>query len=217
MSAVKGYSLSDKVFNSLREDILSGRYLVNEELKELTIASELGVSRTPVREALRQLELEGLIEIVPNKGATVIGIDKEDIRDICEMRSMLEGLCARRAASHITGEIIEEMEEVLDLSEFHSQKGKYEQVLELDNRFHELLYRASGSKMIRKTLLDFHQYLEKVRKKTLSSPERVNHSNHEHRKIVMALKNGDYEEAEQLANLHVKNAIKNMEKHGMWL
>lgn len=212
-----GYSLSDKVFNTLREDILSGKYLVGEELKEMNLAAELKVSRTPVREALRQLELEGLIEIVPNKGATVIGIDQEDVRDICEMRSMLEGLCARKAAENITEDILAEMEEVLDLSEFHSNKGKYDQVLELDNKFHELLYRASGSKMLRKTLTDFHQYLEKVRKKTLSYPERVEHSNQEHRAIVDALKVNNGGEAEKLANLHIKRVIKNMEDHGLWL
>ncbi len=215
--AVNGYSLSDKVFNTLREDILSGKYLVGEELKEMNLAADLNVSRTPVREALRQLELEGLIEIVPNKGATVIGIDQEDVRDICEMRSMLEGFCAKKAAQNINDQIISDMEEILDLSEFHSSKAKYEQVLELDNQFHELLYRASGSKMIRKTLTDFHQYLEKVRKKTLSSAERVEHSNKEHRAIVEALKNRNAKEAEKLANLHIKNVIQNMEEHGLWL
>ena len=98
------YSLSSRVFRILRENILSGKYAPDEELKEKTIGEELGVSRTPVREALRQLELEGLVTIIPNKGAYVVGISRKDIRDIYEIRSRLEGLCAKWAAEHITKE-----------------------------------------------------------------------------------------------------------------
>ena len=88
------YSLSAKVFHSIREDILNGKYQANEELKEKNIGDDLGVSRTPVREALRQLELEGLVHIIPNKGAFVEGVTLQDIKDIYEIRTLLEGLCA---------------------------------------------------------------------------------------------------------------------------
>ena len=81
------YSLSSRVFHTIRENILSGKYATDEELKEKNIGEELGVSRTPVREALRQLELEGLVTIIPNKGAYVVGISKKDIQDIYEIRS----------------------------------------------------------------------------------------------------------------------------------
>ena len=84
------HSLSEKVFHKLQEDILSGKYAVDEELKEKTIGDELGVSRTPVREALRQLELQGLVTITPNKGAHVTGFSKEDLNDIYEIRSVME-------------------------------------------------------------------------------------------------------------------------------
>ena len=76
------YSLRGRVFHKIREDILNGNYKENEELKEVTIGQELGVSRTPVREALRQLELEGLVEIIPNRGAFVTGIQAKDVHDI---------------------------------------------------------------------------------------------------------------------------------------
>lgn len=81
------HSLGQRVFHRIREDILAGKYKKNEELKEKTIGEELGVSRTPVREALRQLELEGLVTIIPNKGAYVVGLSVEDIQDIYEIRS----------------------------------------------------------------------------------------------------------------------------------
>ena len=84
------HSLSEKVFHKLQEDILSGKYAVDEELKEKTIGDELGVSRTPVREALRQLELQGLVTITPNKGAHVTGFSKEDLNDIYEIIDRME-------------------------------------------------------------------------------------------------------------------------------
>ena len=86
------YSLSSRVFHAIREDILNGKYQANEELKEKSIGEEMGVSRTPVREALRQLELEGLVHIIPNKGAFVENVTLKDIKDIYEIRSLLEGL-----------------------------------------------------------------------------------------------------------------------------
>ena len=110
------FSLRGRVFHKLREDILSGKYQEHEELKEVAIGEEMGVSRTPVREAFRQLELEGLIQIIPNKGAYVTGITQKDVKDIYMIRSLLEGLCARWATEHITKEQMEEMEENVYLS-----------------------------------------------------------------------------------------------------
>lgn len=208
------YSLSSRVFHTIRENILSGKYVTEEELKEKTIGEELGVSRTPVREALRQLELEGLVTIIPNKGAYVVGISQKDIRDIYEIRSRLEGLCASWAAVNITKEQLDELEENIYLSDFHSAKGNSEQVVELDNKFHEILYNASASKELRHVLLDFHHYVQRVRKITLAVPERAIDSNKEHRKIVEALKAHDAAQAEKLANVHMMNTIKNMDHYG---
>jgi DNA-binding GntR family transcriptional regulator len=208
------YSLSGRVFHVLRENILSGKYATDEELKEKTIGDELGVSRTPVREALRQLELEGLVTIIPNKGAYVVGITQKDVRDIYEIRSRLEGLCARWATEHATAEQIVELEENLYLSDFHAAKGNNAQVLELDNKFHELLYDASGSKELRHVLLDFHHYVQRVRKVTLAMPDRVFHSIEEHRNIVDAVKTRDGDRAEQLGTQHMLNTIANMDHVG---
>ena len=118
------YSLRGRVFNKLRDDILDGKYKEHEELREVAIGEELGVSRTPVREAFRQLELEGLIQIIPNKGAYVTGITPKDVKDIYMMRSLLEGLSARWATENISDAQMEEMEENIYLSEFHAEKGQ---------------------------------------------------------------------------------------------
>jgi len=209
------YSLRGRVFNKLREDILRGRYAEHEELKEVAIGEEMGVSRTPVREAFRQLELEGLIQIIPNKGAYVIGITQQDVKDIYVIRSLLEGLCARWATEHITEEQMSEMEENVYLAEFYAQKNHLEQLVELDNRFHEIMYEACDSKILEHHLKDLHQYVLRVRKKTLAKADRVHRSNEEHKNIMEAIKAGDGELAEKLANQHMVNAYQNMVKNGL--
>lgn len=209
------YSLHGRVFNRLREDILSGKYQENVELRENTIATELGVSRTPVREAIKQLELEGLVNIIPNKGAYVTGISEKDIHDIYVIRSYLEGLCARWACEKITDEVIEELTEVVDLADFYIKKGSTEHIVELDNRFHELLYATSESKWLNHMLSDFHHYVERIRTKSLSEVKRAKESNAEHRAIVEALKARNGEEAERLAHKHIIRTIFNINKKGL--
>lgn len=209
------YSLRGRVFHKLRDDILSGKYKEYEELKEVAIGEELGVSRTPVREAFRQLELEGLIRIIPNKGAYVTGITEKDVKDIYMIRSLLEGLCARWATENITKEQMEEMEENIYLAQFHARKGHLDQLAELDNRFHDIMYEACNSKMLENTLKDFHQYVLRVRKKTLANADRGPVSNSEHEQIMEAIKAGDADRAEQLANSHMIKAYENMVKNGL--
>ena len=209
------YSLRGRVFNRIREDILSGKYHRGEELKETAIANSMGVSRTPVREALRQLELEGLVNIIPNKGAYVMGITMEDVKDIYQIRSLLEGLCARWATKKVTDEELAQLEEVIYLSDFHVNKKHYEQVLELDNKFHELLYKISGSNILEHVLSDFHHYVERVRKITIASNHRAIESNEEHKKILAAMKMRNEDQAEALANQHIMNTIKNISNYGL--
>lgn len=201
------YSLRGRVYEHIREDILSGRYQQNTELKETAIGAELGVSRTPVREALRQLELEGLVNIIPNRGAFVNMITAKDVQDIYVIRSMLEGLCARWATEHITREQLEDLEETLCLAEYHTQKGNYEKLYELDSLFHEQLYEASNSRILNHVLSDFHDYVKRVRKVTLAFQGRSVKSTEEHRAIFEAVRSRDADQAEELAKLHVKHAI----------
>ena len=210
------FSLRGRVFHKIREDILNGKYRENEELKEMAIGAELGVSRTPVREAFRQLELEGLIQIIPNKGAYVTGITVKDVKDIYMIRSLLEGLCAKWATVNITNEQLEELEENVYLSEFHAAKGNTQQVTELDSRFHEILYEACDSKMLEHQLRDFHDYVLRVRKRTLSENKRSTASNQEHRLILEAIKEKNPEKAEQVANRHILSAYENMVKNGLY-
>ena len=206
----EGKTLRGKVFEKIRNDILKGRYKKDDELVECTIGKELGVSRTPVREAIRQLELEGLVQLIPNKGAFVTGISVKDVMDMYQIRARLEGLCAAMAAEKITREQEEGMEEAIVLSDYHADRGNYDQVCQQDGRFHQLLYEASGSRILAHTLSDFHEYLQRVRMASVRYRMRVRPSNSEHREILDAIKNHEAEKAEQAACRHIFNTIENL-------
>lgn len=217
MEEYQDHSLSSRVFQKIRDGILEGKYKEHEELRENTIGKELGVSRTPVREALRQLELEGLVTIIPNKGAYVTGISTKDVRDIYMIRSLLEGLCARLATEYITEEQLDALEEVILLSEFQMKKGSgsnVDQVAALDGKFHAILYEACDSRILSHTLKDFHKYVLMARKFSVVSEERARKSIREHKQILRAIRDKDADLAEQLANEHILHVMQNLKKQG---
>ena len=208
-------SLRGQVFDKIRSDILNGKYKRGEELVESSIGKELGISRTPVREAIRQLELEGLVQLVPNKGAFVTGISEKDVRDIYLIRARLEGLAARMAAKNITPELLDAMEETVVLSEYHAKKEHYEQVCEMDSKFHKLLYNASGSRILEHTLTDFHQYVQRVRMASIMKKRRMEKSNDEHDAILTAIREHDEEKAELVATRHISNTVENLKNYDL--
>ena len=203
-------SLRGKVFRQLRNDILSGKYKNNEELRENTIAKEYGVSRTPVREAIRQLELEGLCVTVPNKGAYVNSIKRKDVEDIYAIRGLLEGLCARWAAVNMTDSQIEEAQEILFMTRYHLEHDHYEQLYQYDGKFHEVLYRGCASPILNHVLRDFHEYVQSVRQRALKDEKRAKLCQEEHEAILNAIKEHDPDQAARLASIHIQNAARNM-------
>lgn len=205
-------SLRGKVFTRLENDILNGRYLAGESFTESKVAAELGVSRTPVREAIRQLELEGLVAYVPNKGATVKGLSEEDIRDIGEIRMKIEGLAARRAAGAIQEDQLAELRELLALEAYHTERGDAEPLMRLDSRFHEIIFKASGSRLLNRTLSSFHHYMQQARSQSLHGMVRAEKTLAEHRAILSALEGKDADRAESLMAQHVRNAMRNIHK-----
>ena len=210
-----GESLRGKVFEKLRNDILRGKYKKGDELVECTIGKEMGVSRTPVREAIRQLELEGLVQLIPNKGAFVTGISSKDVMDMYLIRAKLEGLCAAMAAEHVTEEQLEKMEETILLSDFQVEKGNFEQVCQQDGEFHKLLYEASGSRILAHTLLDFHQYLQRVRMASVRQRKRTQPSTREHKEILEAIRKKDASAADRAAYQHIVNTIENLKNFSL--
>jgi DNA-binding GntR family transcriptional regulator len=206
------HSLRGRVYNSLREDILSGKYKPGENLVELKIADELNVSRTPIREAIRQLELEGLVESVPNKGATVKGITKKDMEDIYHIRRVLEGLAAKWAVMQITEDEIAELQEIYDLMEFYTQKNDIENISKLNTKFHQIIYHASKSSILLNILKDFQFYVKWARHESLSTPGRKEEALKEHYNILQSFKDRNVTEAEKHLIIHVENSSKNVIK-----
>ena len=162
-------SLSTRVFEELEEGILSGQIPSGESLIELKLSSEMGVSRTPVREAIRMLEQKGLVQIIPNKGAVVLGISEKDLKDIYTIRMYIEGLASRWAAEHISEEQAQELTEIVDLQEFYNIKQANGKINDLDSRFHEKIYEISGSRTLQHTLSDLHHMIQRYRKLSFSA------------------------------------------------
>ena len=205
-----GLSLTSRIFNILREDILNSRYAEGEKLVEAKLAEDLGVSRTPVREALKQLELDGLVENIPNRGVVVLGISKQDIEDIFEIRTAIEGISAKWAVDRITNEELASLKEVYELMEFYTFKKDVEKFAELNTRFHEIIYKATKSRYLEQVLKDFQYYMKKTRRKSLQVEGRIYHSLSEHKEILDAFLARDKEWAERALSNHVKNSKKNV-------
>lgn len=209
---IENNSLRGRVFHQLQNDILNGKYQFGENLVETKLSEELGVSRTPIREAIRQLELEGLVKSVPNKGVFVTGITSKDIEDIYTIRMMIEGLAARWASEKITPEELNELNEAVELEEFYTSRNDTGHLLESDSRFHEIIFRASKSKPLMHTLSTFHQYVQRARNVSLGSPGRAQKVLNEHKAILQAIAGRDAEKAERLTIEHVRNASMNLTK-----
>lgn len=205
-------SLRGKVFSQLENDILNGKYRTGDSLIETKLSSELGVSRTPIREAIRQLELEGLVKLIPNKGAIVKGVSAQDIEDIYTIRMMIEGLAAKWATEKITPEELDELKETVDFEEFYTKKNDMSHLLKLDTRFHEIIYKASKSKPLQQTLSMFHHYVQKARSASLATPGRAQKVLEEHKAILQAIIEGDAKKAQKLITEHIKNASSNLIK-----
>jgi len=199
-------SLTTKVYNHLRDGILDGSYKDGDFLVETRLADELEVSRTPIREAIKQLELEGLVTSIPNRGAMVRAISENDIDDIYTIRQLLEGQAAFWAAQRITKEELAKLEEIVELMGFYTSRSDAAQLSRLDTEFHEELYKACDSRMLKHILGSLHQNARRARTSSLTMPKRPTGSLDEHRAIFGALSSGDPEAAKQAMERHVKNA-----------
>ena len=202
----KTISLSDQVFERLENDILSGHYKRGDIVTELQLSSELGVSRTPVREALRRLFQEHLIEDTP-KGTMVLGITPRDFRDMSEIRLRIEELAVRGFIEHADADTLKELNETVDFQEFYLSREDVEHLKELDGRFHDIISCHCGSMILRDTLVPLHRKIQQYRRASLRSPERAVTSVREHKEILQAIVARDTELAVSRMNQHIRNAI----------
>ena len=207
----KTVSLADKVFEHIERDILSGKYERGEIITESKLSAELGVSRTPIREALRRLEQEHLIE-ESGKGSIVIGISEKDLEDIFLIRMQLECLAASMAAKNHTDEQLAELKETLELQEFYVTKADTEHVKYMDNKFHRILYKLTGSTVFYDTLVPLHRKIQKYRRASLQSKSRAKESVLEHRKVYEAIASRDEDLAAKTVLEHIENAYNHIKK-----
>ena len=206
-------SLRHKVFQYIKSQIIKGTYAPGDTILETKLADELGVSRTPVREAVWLLEVEGLVEITSKKGAVVLGISPKDVADIYAMRQLLEGLAARWATTNLTDLQIKELQKICDLSEFYVQKRNTEELANLDDKFHQLIYAASGSKILNLTLKHLHEFIQPARLHSITIEDRLSHSVTEHLVLLEAFQNRDETAAEAAMTHHIEKAYKNIRTH----
>jgi len=198
--------LREVVFEALREAIINGTLKPGERMMEIQLAEQLGVSRTPVREAIRKLELEGFVVMIPRKGAYVAGISLKDIADIFEVRAAMEALAAGLAAERITAEELEEMERLLLRIGECIEANRLEEVIEMDTLFHEGLYKASRNVKLEQIVHNLREQIQRFRSTSLAFPGRMKEALEEHKKIVEAISERNVALAQQLAQEHIENA-----------
>lgn len=202
--------LRELVLEAIRQAIIDGTLKPRERLMEIQLAEELGVSRTPIREALRKLEMEGFIVMVPRKGAYVADLSFKDIADVFEIRSALEGLAASLAAERITSEELEEMERCLVEKAEAILENNMDKLVLVDTKFHETIYKASRNERLTNIINNLREQIQRYRATTLAYPGRMQESLDEHRAIVEALQARDVHLARQLAGEHIENAENSM-------
>lgn len=205
MSGFKTVSLADQVFERLENDIITGVYARGEILTELKLVEQLGVSRTPIREALRRLEQERLIQD-SGKGSVVLGITIEDLMDIMEIRQQIEGIAAYYATKNMTKENKEELQSISQLQDFYFEKRDLEHLRQMDDQFHDFIYEISGRMVLHDTLLPLHRKTQRYRRLSISDDERLCASIREHRDISNAMCAGNAELAKELLTKHIQNA-----------
>lgn len=210
-------SLADQVFEKLENDIILGVYPRGEILTELKLVEQLGVSRTPIREALRRLEHENLITDT-GKGSMVLGITESDLEDIMNIRQHIEALAAYYATVNMTPEGLKQLSHIMDLQDFYYAKWDVDHLRQADDAFHDAICSLSQRTVIMDTLIPLHRKTRRYRKIAMEDKWRTDNTLKEHHAIFDAIASGDAELARERTAKHIENAklhmIEKREKNG---
>ncbi|MDR3592704.1 MAG: GntR family transcriptional regulator [Negativicutes bacterium] len=198
--------LREVVSEALREAIINQTLKPGERLMEIQLAEELGVSRTPIREAIRRLELEGFLVMVPRRGTYVADLSLKDINEVFEIRTALDVLAAGLAAERITEEELEQMERLLVQIGECIEHGDAEAIVDADGQFHDILYRASRNDRLVGIISNLREQFTRFRTISMAYPGRIKNTLDEHRRLVEAIGQRDSELAQQYAREHMENA-----------
>lgn len=204
--------LREIVFETIRNAIISGNLKPGERLMEVQLAESLGVSRTPVREAIRKLELEGLVVMLPRKGAFVADLSVKDLTEVLEIRAALEGLAAGLASVRIDQEELEELE--IKAIKFNKavENDDIEAIILTDFEFHDAMFRASRNERLIQLNNNLREQVQRFREIYHKKVNKSKQTSKEHYEIVEAISNRDIDKAERLARKHIENAEKSILK-----
>ncbi len=204
---VSGLPLAISIFIRLREDILRRKLKNGEKLTEQRICDEYNVSRTPVREAFRLLDQEGLIQMVPNRGAFVMGFEEQDIADMYDMRKEYEVLAFRWAAERMTEEDLDKIRNAYDLMEFYTHKGDTVKAAEMNVVFHDHIYEASHNRQLTGILTTYQYYTKLLRSQEEDhTAEHLSEVLAEHKEILESLESRDAERGIPVVKKHLEKS-----------
>ena len=195
--------LRDVVFNTLRKAILRGELKPGERLMEIQLANKLGVSRTPIREAIRKLELEGLVLMIPRKGAEVAQITEKNMQDVLEVRKALEELSVQLACERITPEQVEEMKMAAEDFRKVLKSGDVTKIAEADVKFHDIIFAATNNQRLITLLNNLREQMYRFRVEYLKQKECYPQLLEEHDKLIALISGGEVEEACELMGCHM--------------
>lgn len=197
--------LRDVVFNTLRQAILKGELEPGERLMEIQLAERLGVSRTPVREAIRKLELEGLVVMVPRKGAEVSSITEKSLKDVLEVRKALEELAAELACQRMSEEEIARTEEQLEEFKRTVEGDDLTRIAEMDVEFHEMIYVGTKNERLVQMLHNLREQMYRYRMEYIKDKEKRGTLVEEHAEIISRIKHHDIAAAKEASRKHIDN------------
>lgn len=200
--------LRDVVFNTLRRAILKGELKPGERLMEIALADKLGVSRTPIREAIRKLELEGLVVMAPRKGAKVASITERDLNDVLEVRKGMEVLAISLACKRITGEELEKLEIIERDFQNLIESGNLTELAEMDVKFHDTIYQATNNQRLVQLLNNLREQMYRYRMEYLKDIAVRRTLAEEHKAICQALRERNQQQAEKYVSIHIDNQQK---------
>ena len=198
--------LRDVVFENLRGAIVESKLKPGQRLMEVQLAEQLGVSRTPVREAIRKLELEGLVVMIPRKGAYVANMSLKDVIDVLEIRASLEGLAASLAAERITDEDIKKLESIVEEFNDSINESDVEALLRKDVEFHECIFKSTNNKKLHQLINSLWEQVYRFRVTYISDYDSTVNIVEEHKMILDAIKRRDSKLAKQYAMQHIQTA-----------
>ena len=202
--------LVDQIVEGLRKAITSGRLKPGEKLKEVEISKTLGVSRSPVREAFRILQVEGLVDIVPRKGVYVHQITRKDVEDIYQLREMIEVFAGRLSAENMTDEDIAELKKLWSKMKSLAKKEELNRYLMASSDFHNKLIACSRNKRLEAIYYGLRNSINSLRYIVHRTNERMDSSIREHQAIIEALKARDKDLVEKLSREHVRKGRENL-------